>query len=103
MLQRILGLVLLSFIFSSCLSPSHYEGVVIDQNTLSPIDSAQITLEESNTVFSDSLGNFEIFGSFWTDFEMLVEKKGYQPKFITSGKGDSSANFSHSATKSATL
>ena len=88
MLNRILGLIILSFILSSCLSPSHYEGVVIDQNTLAPIDSAQITSEESYTVFSDSLGNFELYGSFLTDFEMLIEKKGYQPKFITSGKGD---------------
>jgi hypothetical protein len=88
MLKQILGLVILSLFLSSCLSPSHYEGVVIDQNTLSPIDSAQITLEESNTVFSDSLGNFEIYGSFWTEFEMSVEKKGYQPRFINSEKGD---------------
>jgi len=92
MLKRILGLVILSFFLSSCLSPSHLECVVIDQNTFLPVDSAQITLEESITVFSDSLGRFEIYGSFWTKFEILVEKKGYQPKYINSAEGDSNFN-----------
>jgi len=89
MLKRIL--VIPFFILSSCLSPSHIEGVVIDQNTSSPIDSAQITLEESNTVFSDSLGRFELYGSFWTKFKILVEKKGFQPKYINSA--DENSNF----------
>ena len=92
MLKQILGLVILSLILSSCLSPSHLVGVVIDQNTFSPIDSAQITLEESNTVFSDSLGQFEIYGNFLTKFELLVEKKGYQPKYINFAEGDSNFN-----------
>jgi hypothetical protein len=92
MLKQILGSVILSFILSSCLSPGHSDGVVIDQNTLSPIDSTQITSEESNTVFSDSLGRFEIYRSFWTEFEILAEKKGYQPKYINSAKGDYNFN-----------
>lgn len=90
MLKRILGLVILSFILSSYDPPfTHLGGIVIDKNTLLPIDSAQITIMESYLLFTDSLGVFEKIQMRGIGFglEILVEKKGYQPKFINFSKG----------------
>jgi len=90
MLKRILGLVILSFILSSYDPPlSHLGGVVIDKNTLVPIDSAQITILESHLLYTDSLGIFEKIrvGGIGSGLEILVEKKGYQSKFINFSDG----------------
>jgi hypothetical protein len=85
MLKRILGLVILSFILSSYDPPGHHlAGVVIDKNTLTPINNAQITILENNILHTDSLGCFEIMlrGGIGSGFEIFVEKRGYQPKYI---------------------
>lgn len=76
--------MILLFSLSSCFSPGHSEGIIIDQNTLLPIYNAQITVEESYTVYTDNQGHYEIFGTWglFSDLELLVEKKGYEPKYI---------------------
>jgi hypothetical protein len=84
MLKRILGLVILSFILSSY-DPAHYylKGVVVDKITLIPIDSVLISVREYSTLYTDSLGGFTIeqMGG-GSDFEVLFERKGYEPKFL---------------------
>ncbi len=90
MQKRILGLVILSFILSSYDPPgNHLAGVVVDKNTLVPIDSAQITVLETYVLQTDSLGGFEIMwrGGIGSGFEIFVEGKGYQPKFINFSEG----------------
>jgi hypothetical protein len=83
MLKRILGLVILSFILSAY-DPPHFflKGVVVDKITLRPIDSALISVREYSSQYSDSSGSFTIkqMGG-GSDFEVLFEKKGYEPKF----------------------
>lgn len=88
MLKRVLGLAILSFIISSYDPPHfHLEGVIVNKNTLVPIDSALLTVRESTMQYSDSIGSFQIdqMGG-GSDFEILIEKKGYQPKFIDLSK-----------------
>jgi len=88
MLKRILGLVILSFILSSYDPPHYYlKGVVVDKITLVPIDSALISVREYSTLYTDSLGSFiiEQMGG-GSDFEVLFERKGYEPKFYTFSK-----------------
>jgi hypothetical protein len=84
MLKRILGLVILSVILSSY-DPPHFrvKGVIVDNNTLAPLDSVLITVRESTMLYTDSLGGFKIeqMGG-GSDFEILVEKKGYEPKYL---------------------
>jgi len=90
MLKRLLGLVILSLILSSYDPPlSHLGGVVIDKNTSVPIDSAQITIMESYLLYTDSTGVFEKIRmrGIGSGLEMLVEKKGYQPKFFNFSEG----------------
>jgi hypothetical protein len=87
MVKQILVFSILLFSLSSCFSPGHSEGVVIDYNTSLPIDSAKITVAEYNIVFTDSLGRYESFIGFWTKLEILVEKKGFQPTFISFSDG----------------
>jgi hypothetical protein len=86
MLKRITGLIILSFILSSY-DPArvHLQGVIIDKNTSAAIDSAKISIRESTSLFADSLGSFNIVQLF-SGFEILVEKKGYQPKYINFSK-----------------
>jgi hypothetical protein len=84
MLKRILGLVILSVILSSY-DPPHFrvKGLIVDKNTLAPLDSVLITVRESTMLYTDSLGGFKIeqMGG-GSDFEILVEKKGYEPKYL---------------------
>jgi hypothetical protein len=83
MLKRILGLVVLSFILSSYDPPHYYlKGVVVDKITLAPIDSTLISVREYSSQYTDSLGGFTIeqMGG-GSEFEVLFEKKGYEPKF----------------------
>ena len=83
MLKRILGLVILSFILSSYDPPHYYlKGVVVDKTTLKPIDSVLISVREYSTLYTDSLGGFIIdqMGG-GSEFEVLFERKGYEPKF----------------------
>lgn len=84
MVKRILGLVILSFILSSY-DPPRYQigGIIVDQITSIPIDSALLSVRESTWLYSDSLGKFE-FAEMGggSDFEMLIERKGYEPKYI---------------------
>jgi len=84
MLKRILGLVVLSFIISSYDPPRFcLKGVVVDKITSVPIDSALISVGEYFTLFTDSFGGFTIDqmgGS--PDFELLIEKKGYEPEIL---------------------
>ena len=91
MIKRILGLVILSFIFLSAYDPphTHLGGVVIDNKTLIPIDSAQITIMETYLLYTDSAGFFEKIrmGRIGTGLELLVEKTGYQSKFINFSGG----------------
>lgn len=84
MVKRILGLVILSFILSSYDPPRyHIGGTIVDQTTSIPIDSALLSLRERTWLYSDSLGKFEFteMGG-GSDFEMLIERKGYEPKYI---------------------
>jgi len=81
MLKRILGLLILSFILSSYDPPHFYlKGVVVDEITLVPIDSVLISVREYSMQYTDSLGAFKIqqIGG-GSDFEMLFERKGYEP------------------------
>lgn len=90
MLKRILGLVVLSFILSSYDPPHFYvKGVVIDQLSLVPIDSASVSVREYAVLYTDSLGGFiiEQMGG-GSDFELLVEKKGYEPKYLNFSIGN---------------
>jgi hypothetical protein len=83
MLKRILGLVTLSFILSSYDPPHFYlKGIVVDEITLVPIDSVLISVREYSSQYTDSLGVFEInqMGG-GSDFEMLFERRGYEPKY----------------------
>jgi hypothetical protein len=84
LVKQVFIFLILLFSLSSCFSPSHSEGVVIDQNTSLPIDSAQITFLELYTVYTDTQGQYEIFGNWGllTDLEILVERKGYKTKYI---------------------
>lgn len=84
MVKQVFIFLILLFSLSACFSPSHSEGVVIDQNTSLPIDSAQITVQELFTVYTDTQGQYEIFGNWGllTDLEILVERKGYETKYI---------------------
>lgn len=86
MLKRITGLIILSFILSSY-DPAriHLQGEIIDKNISAAIDSAKISIRESTSLFTDSLGSFNIVQLF-SGFEILVEKKGYQPKYINFSK-----------------
>lgn len=84
MVKRILGLVILSFILSSYDPPRyHIGGTIVDQITSIPIDSALLSVRESTWLYSDSLGKFE-FAEMGggSDFELLIERKGYEPKYI---------------------
>lgn len=84
MLKRILGLVVLSFILSSYDPPHFYlKGVVVDKTTLIPIDSVLISVREYSMLYTDSLGGFiiEQMGG-GSEFEVLFERKGYEPKFL---------------------
>ena len=82
-LKRILGLVILSFILSSYGPPHYYlKGVVVNKITLDPIDSVLISVKEYSSQYTDSKGGFtikQIGGG--SDFEVLFERKGYDPKF----------------------
>lgn len=84
MIKRILGLVFLSFLLSSYDPPHiHIQGVVLDKNTLHPIDSALISDGESILLYSDKSGNFltDQLG-FFSNQKILFQKKGYVPIFI---------------------
>ena len=80
--KRISGLILLWFILCS-VDPGriHLQGVIVDKSTAKPIDSAKISVRESTFLFTDSVGGFN-FVQNTGGFEMLIEKKGYKPRFI---------------------
>jgi hypothetical protein len=82
MLNRITGLIILSFILCSY-DPAHIhlQGVIVDENTSTPIVSAKISVRESTFLFTDSLGGFKI-DQLGSGFEILIEKNGYKPKYI---------------------
>lgn len=85
MLKRILGLVILSFILSAYDPPfTRLEGNVIDENTLTPLDSAQIIINESIFTYTDNYGDFKTahFRGNGSDFEILIKRQGYKPKYI---------------------
>ena len=84
MVKQVFIFLILLFSLSSCFSPSHSEGVIIDLNTSLPIDSAQITVQELYTVYTDTQGQYEIFGNWGllTDLELLIEKKGYKTTYF---------------------
>jgi hypothetical protein len=82
MLNRITGLIILLFILCSYDPPHiHLQGVIIDESTSIPIDSAKISVRESTFLFTDSVGDFNI-DQLGSGFEILIEKKGYKPKYI---------------------
>ncbi len=88
MLKRKLIFVILSFTLCSYDPPFiHLKGVIVDHNTSNQISKARISLSENVVLYTDSSGNFKLdrVGSLDSQ-EMLVEKNGYQPKFIDFSK-----------------
>lgn len=82
MLNRITGLIILWIILCS-VDPGHIhlQGVIVDESTAEPIDSAKISVRESTFLFTDSVGGFNL-DQLGSGFEILIEKKGYKPKYI---------------------
>lgn len=85
MTWRIICILLTLITLNSCDSYFFSKGEIIDSKTQFPVDSAKISIKGWDPIYTDSKGRFEIskpyFGT-WTDFEILIEKDNYIPKYL---------------------
>lgn len=83
------NIFLLSFLLvlvTSCDRVFHMAGKVVDATNGMPISNAEIITSEKRTIYSDSLGNFDLDlfgpGSHSDNLEVLVHKDGYQSTYF---------------------
>lgn len=86
MKKNIFLLVILVILVTSCDRMFHMAGKVVDATNGLPITNAEIITSEHRTIYSDSLGKFDLNlfgpGSNSDNLEVLVHKDGYQSTFF---------------------
>jgi len=95
MKRQTLLLLIIPMLLCSCDYVFHSEGIIMNKETLNPIDSAIIFIKDIDSVYSDSSGRFKIdkiMSGTGTDFEILVEKKGYLPVYLNYSERSDSNN-----------
>ena len=86
MKKNVFLLVILVILVTSCDWMFHMAGKVVDATNGMPITNAEIITSEKRTIYSDSLGKFDLNldgpGSNSDNLEVLVHKDGYQSTYF---------------------
>ena len=86
MKKNIFLLVILVILVTSCDRMFHMAGKVVDATNGLPITNAEIITSEHRTIYSDSLGKFDLNlfgpGSNSDNLEVLVHRDGYQSTYF---------------------